>query len=345
MEHVRFEHIHLLWALAAIPLLMLLLWTTAWWRKRQLRKLGDPKLVEPLIGNRSTSKVRFKNTFRLLGLAFLVLAMANPQIGKKKQKAERKGIDIVIALDVSKSMLAEDVAPNRLERARQFCFHLIDRLENDRVGLVIFAGHAYLQMPLTIDLNASKLFLRTFNTDMVPTQGTALNEALEQAEKAFEAAERKHKAIILITDGEDHEEGAIDRAKEIAEEGTTIFTVGVGSPKGAPIPQYNGRYRIGYKKNDRGEIVLSKLNEESLNKLAIVGNGTYFNLTGSTDQINALVDALGEIETKALDEVDLDQYVSYYQVPLLIGLLFLLTELLITYRPTRLFKSVTWLEA
>lgn len=336
MEVLRFEHIEYLWLLLIIPVMAILYLNNRYWRKGAIAKFGDTRLVERLIPDRSIAKRRLKFVFLMISLTFIILAFANPQVGTEKGEATRKGIDVMIALDVSNSMLAQDITPNRLERARQFIIRLIDKMENDRVGLIIFAGNAYLQMPLTVDHAAAKVFLKTISTETVPTQGTALSQAIKLSREAFIRNEKKHKALILITDGEDHEEGVLEEAELASGEGLPIFPIGVGSPTGAPIPEIIGGYSRGYKKDREGNIILSKLDETTLNKIALIANGKYFHFSGSNDQLSEIKSGLDAIESKDLENVSVESYVSYYQIPLILGLLFLLLDLFITFKKSKL---------
>lgn len=332
MEDFRFEHIEYLWAALLIPALIFSYWIVSLLRKKALRRMGDEGLVRRMI----PGLPRFKNQIKVMlasgAFLFLVLAAANPQFGLGKQEVKRKGIEVMIALDVSKSMMAEDIKPNRLERSRQFILRLIDKLGNDRIGLIVFAGNAYLQMPMTVDHSAARIFLRTINTNMVPTQGTAIADAIARARDAFSEKEKKYKALIIISDGEDHEEGVIDAVKEATEEGIAIFAIGVGTAKGGPIPEFTGNIRTGFKTDNQNNIVLSKLNENMLSQVAIMGNGEYFNLTGTNDQVNTIKNALNSLEQKELELVEFDNYISWYQIPLAMAGILLILEIMISNR-------------
>lgn len=340
MEAIQFEHPQLLWLLGAIPLMVAIAVWNRFSRNRALKKWGDPVLIKAMMPEFSLAKRNLKLTLVLFGLAFLVIAAANPLVGKKQREAKREGIDIIVALDVSRSMLAEDLAPNRLERARQFVSRLIDRLHNDRIGLVMFAGNAYLQMPMTVDHNAAQVFLKTLTPENVPTQGTALAAAIDLSMEAFMRSKTKSKALIILSDGEDHEEGALEKAQAAAEEGLTLFTIGVGSGRGAPVPEYVNGTKRGFKTDQQGNIILSKLNETMLNKLAAAGNGYYFNLSGSTEQLNQLMNELGQLEQTAIAQVSTDDFVSYYQIPLSLGLLLLLLDSLLGWHRNRFMAKM-----
>ncbi len=271
---------------------------------------------------RNAWRKNLKFVLLLLSISMLVIGIANPQVGTKTEKVKRTGIDIVLALDLSKSMLAEDLKPNRLERAKLFISSLLKKLGSDRIALIVFGGNAYLQMPLTVDHGALKLYLNTLNTNLIPTQGTNFTEAIEIAEESFENGESKHNALIIISDGENHDQEALDRAKESGEKGNHIFTVGVGTVKGAPIPVIN-RYgrRTEYKKDKDGSIILSKLNPSFLQEVADAGNGQMVMLSDGKGAISRLQRGIEEIETKEFEEINYTDYDDQFQFFLLISAL------------------------
>jgi Ca-activated chloride channel homolog len=324
---LRFQHSEYLWALGLLLVLQLAFLSISWWKRRSVRKLGDPVLVEKLFTG--YSRRRFTLRFLLVFLAFFfgVLGLANMQKGSRMEKITRKGVDVVIALDVSKSMLAGDVRPDRLTRAKQLISKLVDKLDNDRVGLVVFAGNAYLQMPLTVDYSAAKMYLTTVGPEMIPTQGTAIGQAIQVSNEAFNKKERKHKALVIISDGEDHDEAAINNAKAAFEEGVVISTIGVGSPAGSPLPDpETGEY----KKDRDGQTVISKLNEEELKSIASAGRGIYEHLDNNTEEVvNSIVGRIDSMEQKEFGENVFTDYNSYYQYFLAVALLLLVAEFFI----------------
>lgn len=331
----RFEHPYYLYLLIALPILALV-YAWYWWRKTlAIKKMGDAELVKRLMPQYRPIKGFVKFLLMWLALASLIIAIANPQMGNKIEKVKRKGVDVFIALDVSKSMMAEDVKPNRLIRAKQAVKTLIDNLENDRIGLIIFAGRSYLQMPLTVDYGAASMYLNNANCDMVPTQGTAIGSAIDQATESFQTKDKKHKALVIISDGENHEDDAIESAQAAANEGVQIFTMGIGSTQGAPIPSYSGGVQTDFKKDENGSIVLSKLNEEALKEVAKAGNGSYLQLTNSQDEVKELVKKISSMEQKTMDEKMFADYVDYFQYFLVLALLFLLLEVLVFEKPTK----------
>ncbi|HEV2353450.1 MAG TPA: VWA domain-containing protein, partial [Puia sp.] len=277
---IRVEHIEFLTGLVAVPVLLLLLWFLLRWKKKALARIGDEELATRLIGNFSAVRFLVKCGLVLVALALIVLGAANVQKPGSMENVQRKGVDVMLVLDVSKSMLARDIKPSRLERAKQFLLRLVDQLPNDRIGLVLFAGRAYLQMPLTTDHGAAHMYISQARPDVVPTQGTVIADALRMANSAFNSKERKYKSIVLVSDGEDHDPDAAKVAKQLAEDGVQINTVGIGTAEGSPIVDpATGEL----KKDDQDHTVISKLNEAELQKLAIEAGGTYERLDNIED--------------------------------------------------------------
>jgi Ca-activated chloride channel homolog len=336
----KFENIQYLYALLGlIPLTLLFVWYH-FWRKRAYQKLGELNLIEQLAPERSKRKHIIKFVLLFIAFVFLIIGIANPQIGTKYEKVKRSGVDVMIALDVSKSMLAEDIKPNRLERSKQFISRLIDKLQNDRIGLIVFAGNAYLQMPITIDYSAAKLFLRNINTDMVPTQGTAITEAIQLSVKSFNQDEKKHKVLIIISDGEDHQGDAVAAAEEASKEGIVVHALCVGSPKGAPIPSYRNGVQADYKRDESGNIVLSKLNETALQQIAVKGDGKYFRLASGTQEIDAVIAEISAMEKKDFEERVFTDYENQFQYFLAVALLFITLEFFLSEKKTLWLRNI-----
>ena len=307
----------------AAGLLLLLFLNLLRWKKNTTRKIGDPLLVKQLIS--SFSQKRFVLRFIMVLLAFSagILAVMNPRVPGDADNRTRKGIDIAIALDVSKSMLATDLAPDRLERARQLITKLIQQMPDDRVALVLFAGKAYLQLPLTVDHSAASMFVSGVTTDAVPQQGTVISDALQMSAGVFNPADKRFKAVLLITDGEDHDADAVSTAKELVEKGVMINTVGNGSPEGATITEPG----TGQPKRDlAGNVIVSKLNEEILKELAEATNGVYVRLQNSDEAIATIKKQLAQIERKAYGDMSLMQFTTYYMWLAAAMLLLLLIE-------------------
>lgn len=320
---LRFQHTTYLLVLAAIPLLVLLFYMVIRWKKKTVRKIGDERLVRQLVKNYSPRRFAIKFTLVLLAFSCAVFALANLRKPGAVEKVNRNGIDIMIALDVSRSMLADDVKPSRLERARQSITKLIDKLSNDRIGLVLFAGRAYLQMPLTGDHGAAKMYLAAANTDVVPTQGTVISDALKMCYSSFNPKEKKYKAVVLISDGEDHDEGAINTASQMANDGIIINTVGIGSPQGTGfIDELTNQP----KKDMNGNTVITKLNEDVLKKIAAEGNGTYQLFTSTDDLVNKLESQLENMDQRTITEDSQVNYMNYFPWFLAAALVLLLIE-------------------
>ncbi len=305
----QFQHKEFIWLFTGIAILFIFFIGLMSWKKKVKKRIGDERLVNLLISNFS-SKI-FASKFILLSAAFSVgiIAAMNPRQPGASDNINRKGIDVVIALDVSKSMLATDIAPDRLERAKQFISKLINEMPDDRVALVLFAGKAYLQMPLTPDHNAAQMFVSTVTTDAVPQQGTMIREALKMSANVFNSNDRKFKAVILISDGEDHDEGAVITARSLAEHGVMINTVGMGSPDGSAIVDpATGQA----KKDEAGNTVISKLNEDELKQIAKVTNGVYILLQSSDEAVSVLKGQLSQIDRKAFGDVSMMNFKNYF---------------------------------
>lgn len=329
----RLENPLWLSALLLVPMLLATYLVTQRLKKRKLAQVGDPALVHSLTRSFSPRNYLLKFLAAMAALVFLVLAIANPQKKGAALDQNRQGLDVMLIMDVSKSMLAQDIRPNRLERSRQLMSLLIDQLSNNRLGMIWFAGRAYLQMPLTSDLSAAKLFLQTAGPDAVPTQGTVIGEALRLAGTAFNSQEQKYKAVVLISDGEDHDPEALGIVKKLVESGVMINTVGVGSMQGATIPDpATGEA----KKDGSGNTVISKLNEEQLRTLAQEGNGTYVYLQDAASAAATITTQLNSIEKKQLEDGTRVQYNSYFYWFLIIAFGLLLVELFLSERKASL---------
>jgi Ca-activated chloride channel homolog len=305
----QFQHKEFVWLFAGIAILVFLFIGLIRWKKKVKKRMGDERLVNLLISNYAPKL--FASKFILLSAAFSVgiIAAMNPRKPGASDNINRKGIDVAIALDVSKSMLATDLAPDRLERAKQFVIKLINEMPDDRLALVLFAGKAYLQMPLTIDHNAAQMFVSSATPDAVPQQGTVIGDALKMSANVFNNADKKFKAVILISDGEDHDEDGVATAKELAQEGVMINTVGIGSPGGAEIiDPATGQS----KKDEAGNIVISKLNEEELKQIAKVTNGVYIRLQSSDEAVSVLKAQLSQIDRKAFGDESMMSFRNYF---------------------------------
>ena len=319
----QFQHIDHLYAFGILPLLVLLFIGAIYWRRRKLKKLGDEQLigeqVRGFIPGRNTSK------FILLGVALsaIIIGWANLRMGDKSEKVQRKGVDVIIALDVSKSMLAKDIQPDRLTRAKQLIMRMTDKMQNDRVALIAFAGRAYLEVPLTIDYSAVKMLLQNVSPDMVPTQGTVIGDAVDMAMQSFSQNERKYKSLIIISDGEDHDEQALEKVRQAADAGVIVHTVGIGSPQGTTL--YDPATKS-VKLDENGNPVVSKLNEDELRSLASAGHGSYSLLQNTDEVADKLTNNLEGMEQKNLGSVVYTDFTSYFQYFLFAGFLALIIE-------------------
>jgi Ca-activated chloride channel family protein len=332
---IRFEHIELLYLLAGVPVLTVIFVSALYLRRLALRKVGDPGIIRRLIPDVSKEKLILKFILLMAAFVFIVIGLANPQTGSKLEKVQRKGIDLVVALDVSNSMLAQDIKPDRLTRAKQALFKLIDKLQGDRIGIVIFAGKAYTQLPITTDYSAAKMFVSNISTTDVPSQGTAIGEAILLGMESFDKKDQG-KAIIIITDGENHEDGALEAASAASEEGIRVFTIGMGLPDGSPIPLYNSYgQQSGYKKDNQGNTVVTRLNEQMLQQIASAGQGDYVRANNTQAGLSKIFEKINALEKQEIETRMFTDYEDQFQYFLGLGLLLLFLEFLIFERKTR----------
>lgn len=323
-----------LWFLLVIPAILLLYAFVLFWKKRTQKKFADKELLNKLSPNRSTAKSIFKIVLLSLGLGFLVLGLVNPQFGTKLETVKREGVDVVFAVDVSKSMLAEDIAPNRLEKSKQLVTQIINNLASDRVGIIAYAGSAFPQLPITTDYAAAKMFLQSMNTDMLSSQGTAIKEAVQLGTTFFNDQDQTNRIMFLLSDGEDHEGEIEDIAEEAARQGIRIVTIGVGTEKGGPIPIKRNGIVQSYKKDNAGETVITKLDPETLQKLAAAANGKYISGRVTGDVVEEVTEILQNMDKKEFESQQIAEYKSQFQWFLAIGLFFILLDILLLERQT-----------
>jgi Ca-activated chloride channel family protein len=326
---LRFQHSEYFWFLLTIVILVGLFFLAVKDRKNKLKIIGDETLVHFQLRNFNVKAQQFKLILLLVALFAGVIGLANLQANAKTQNIERKGIDVMIALDVSKSMLARDESPNRLEKAKQFVSKLIDKIGNNRVGLIVFAGRAYVSVPLTVDFSALKMNLSTITPSSIPTQGTVLGEAIKMARESFNSNDTKYKSIVLISDGEDHDENVNDEVKKAVEEGIMINTVGIGSVNGSPIWDEELQEN---KKDVEGNEIISKLNETELQTMATNGEGIYAQLSNAENIAKTMAVQINATEKKSFGDVVFADYTSYFQYFLLISLLLITIEFFISER-------------
>lgn len=344
MEVLKFENpelLHLLWGV--IFLIIFFIWAVRY-KEVLLQRFGNLEILQKLMQTYSSERRNLKVVLLILSYICFIVALANPQLGTKLEDITREGVDIIVALDVSTSMLAEDIKPNRLEKAKHEVGKLVDILEGDRIGIVAFAGMAHVQCPLTLDYSAAKLFLSIIDTDLIPQPGTAIGDAIKNAVNAFNTKERKHKVLILITDGEDHESEPLEAAKEAEQEGVIIYTIGIGSPQGVPIPVYNrSGSQTGFKKDREGSVVTTKLDVVTLQKIAYQTGGKYYLASTGEAELDEIYAEISELEKKELVSKQFSQYEDRFQIFLALGLIILILETLIPER--KKVKSEWWSKA
>ncbi|MBT5089513.1 MAG: VWA domain-containing protein [Flavobacteriales bacterium] len=333
---LRYEHIEYLNFLFGIPVLILIMLLYIRWKVTALALFGDRKLVKELMHSFSKRRTQIKNMLTIFIFILLIIGIANPQVGTKMEEVKREGVDLMIAIDLSNSMMAEDIKPNRLERAKLAISQLINKLQGDRIGLIVFAGEAYVQLPITTDYSAAKLFLSTVNTNIVPTQGTEIAKAIDLSVQSFNMENAQNKAIIIITDGESHDEKAIESAEQASKLEIFVHTLGMGLSKGGPIPIYN-KYgnRTGYRKDRDGNTVISKLNENLLQKIAGAGKGTYVRANNSKAGLSTLFAEINKMEKKEIGTMVFTEYKDRFQLFIGLALLLLLTDLILLGRKNK----------
>lgn len=324
-----------LWLLLLVPLIPLVYGLMRMARRSRLRRLGQEELVRELMPSWSGAKGWVRTVLFTLAFASFIVGIARPQMGAKLKEHESKGAEIMICLDVSNSMLAQDYSPDRLGRAKLAISRVVDKLEGDRIGLIIFAGTSFVQLPITTDYISAKMFLNSINTDSVPVQGTAIGDAILTAAKSFSAQSDKSRAIIVITDGENHEDDAVDAASQVAEVGIKVYTIGVGSLRGQPIPKDGDLM-----KDQEGNIVVTRLDEETLKQIASVGNGAYVHAGNEEFGLNPIIEDIKKLEAERFNSVVFEDFDEQYMYFLAAALVLLVLEMLIGERrhKRRLFE-------
>lgn len=338
---VQFDEKLYFYLLGLIPVIVLIFLLLQVWKKSKQREFADAKLLKRLAPEKSSFKSTLKLIFLLLGITFLTLGLVNPKIGTKLETVKREGVDIVFAVDVSKSMLAEDIAPNRIEKSKRLVSEIINQLASDRIGIIAYAGQAYPQLPITTDYGAAKMFLQSMNTDMLSSQGTAINSAIELATSYYDDDEQTNRVLFIVSDGEDHSEDTTLDAVELAtQNGIRVFTVGVGKLKGAPIPIKRRGIVESLKKDSQGEVVITKLNEAVLAAIAQEGNGQYINGSNTEEAVEFIKEELNKMDKKEFEAKQFAEYKDQFQWFLGIGLLFLFLDVFLLDRKTKWLKKL-----
>ena len=328
------------WILGVIPVIALFFLILQIWKHKSQSNFADKMLLKRLSPNSSLFKSILKLVVLSLAFASLAIALVNPKIGTKLETVKREGVDIVFAIDVSKSMLAEDIAPNRLEKAKQLVTQIINNLASDRVGIIAYAGKAFPQLPITTDYAAAKMFLQNMNTDMLSSQGTAINEAIKLAKTYYDDEEQTNRVLIIISDGEDHSDEAASVAEEANEEGIRIFTIGVGDVKGGPIPEKRNGIVLNYKKDNNGETVITRLNEEILKSIASKANGVYINGKNTNELVDQIGEILNKMDKKEFESKQYADFKDQFQWFLGIALFFLVLDIFLLERKTGWLKKL-----
>lgn len=341
---MHFEHIKILWLLIIIPLMVVVFILRQRFKKKQLQQFANAALLPRLQPLASHRRPIIKLILLSLGLGFLIVALANPQRGSTLAEGEEKGIDMAVCIDVSNSMMAQDMKPSRMARSKQVILNLMNRLGGDRVSLVVFAGRSFIQMPLTNDYSATKMFLEQVNTDLINEQGTAIGDAIEKGMATLgygidgnadqpEWEPNKSRAILVISDGENHEDDALEAAEQAADQGIMVCCIGIGTPAGGQIPIIDRRGKVvDWRKDNEGNIITTHLNEEMLQKIAKAGNGIYVHAGNGNAAVDDIVKQLSTLESQKFGTAQFSSYKSQYQYPLAAGLFFLLIEFFIFER-------------
>lgn len=332
----RFEDPIYLWLLLAVPVLFLVRFVVWKQRKNKLKKFGDPQLLRMLMPDASVARPRVKFALLMAALSLLIVLLARPQMGSRISKEKRNGIETIIALDISNSMMATDVVPSRLDKSKLLVENLVDHFTNDKIGLVVFAGDAFVQLPITSDYVSAKMFLQNIDPSLIASQGTDIARAIDVSMHSFTQAEKVGKAIIVITDGEDHEGGAVEAAKIARKKGINVFILGVGDPKGAPIPTGDG----GYMTDNTGQTVMSALNEEMCRKVAKAGSGVYIHVDNTSDAQSRLNNELTKLQKGETESVVYSEYDEQFQAFGILVILLLIIEICILESRNPLLKNV-----
>lgn len=337
----RFENNIFLYFISIIPIFYFFYFIFSKRAEKRLKNYGDTTLLVRLFNEKSKYKNIVKFSLLMASLLFVLLGLANPQIGTKVSEAKRKGIDVIVAMDISNSMMSEDVKPNRLERAKRVVSLMIDKMESDRIGLIAFAGDAFIQLPLTTDYSAAKMFLSLLEPDLIPQQGTAIGKAIDLAINKFKTDDKIKKSIIIISDGENHEDDAVGMASQALKEGFIVHTIGMGTLGGGPIPNYVNGQNAGFLKDDQGNVVSTKLNPQMLQQISNTGGGEFILAGDSDPDLSKMMDKLSSMDKKEFKSQLITDYEDRYQYVFLVVLILLIAEFLISERRNKYFSLLT----
>lgn len=339
MNLFRFANPEFLYLLTAVPVIIAVWLLNELRRRKALSRFGEPGLVRKLIPDMSVIRPPFKIILQVIALSFMSIMLARPQFGSRIEEVKRQGVEVIIALDVSNSMLASDIQPNRLERAKQAISRLVESLDNDKIGLVVFAGNAYTQIPVTTDYISAKMFLSSISPEIAPRQGTSIASAIDLGMRSFSPGSSKSKALIIITDGENHEDDPVGKAKEAASEGIVIHTIGIGSSEGVPISMnINGRNE--FLKDQEGNTVITKLDENILKEIAVTGNGMYVRASNTNIGLDQIFNEIKQMKKEELEGTMYTEYNDQFQIFAGASLLFLLIDFMFMDRRNRRFSNL-----
>lgn len=339
MQLYRFANPEYLYLLLLLPVLILLFLINNYRKKRAIQRLGNKELILQLMPEMSRVRPLVKFILQVIAVLSGIIILARPQFGSKIEEVKRQGVEVIIALDVSNSMMAEDIQPDRLTRAKQSISRLVDNLDNDKIGLIVFAGDAYTQIPVTVDYVSAKMFLSTINTQMVPKQGTAIGAAINLGMRSFTPGEGKSKAMIIITDGENHEDDPVKQAEEAAKAGVVIHTIGIGSTEGVPIP-VTTYGKKDYLKDIEGNTVITRLDEDILKKIAIATGGTYIRASSSDIGLDEIFGKIKQMKKQELDSTMYTEYNDQFQIFAAIALIMLVIDFIVMERKNRRFSHI-----
>jgi len=336
-ELFRFADEKAFWWLLLIPFLVVLFVFAIYLKKMAIKRFGDLAIITSLMPEVSIVRQIAKFILVTIALVLIIIALARPQFGSKLREVKRKGIELVIALDISNSMMAQDIQPNRLDNAKLALSRMIEKMENDKIGLIVFAGDAYTQLPITTDYEAAKMFISSVKPEMISRQGTAVGAAINLATKSFGPEAEKSKVILIISDGENHEDDAVGAAKAALEKGIIIHAIGLGSPEGAPIPMSGN---MEFRKDNDGSVVVTRLNEQLLQQVATAGGGQYARSSNTLKSVTTIYDEISKMDKQEIEAKVYSDYNDRFQYFVGGAIFFILLELLFLERKNRLFRNI-----